>query len=153
MKTEEFLTAVQQVIVGLLLTAVALFIIASDTSDNYTDNSRINQVSVEHVAPAFAAEDYMAQQFANIRISTHDRVSLAMAYLLVNGEQYGDFSQGEIIVRVYPGDVLSVDCRAYSPQIYFYIDPVSASLDHNYLQKQVCCVGDIVRLGVAVFVE
>ncbi|MDO4733092.1 MAG: hypothetical protein Q4B50_06220, partial [Bacillota bacterium] len=59
--------------------------------------------------------------FGNIRIESQEQVSLSRAFLLINGEQCGDFSQGQLSVRVYPGDVLRVDASAYLRELYFSI--------------------------------
>ena len=80
--------------------------------------------------------------FGNVTIASQDHVSLAMAILYINGENCGDFSQGERTVRVYPQDVLTVDASAYQRELCFSSLSMSESIDASQLATDVICNGD-----------
>ena len=80
--------------------------------------------------------------FGNVTIASQDHVSLAMAIPYINGENCGDFSQGERTVRVYPQDVLTVDASAYQRELCFSILSMSESIDASQLATDVICNGD-----------
>ncbi|MDO4582011.1 MAG: hypothetical protein Q4B96_05460 [Bacillota bacterium] len=88
--------------------------------------------------------------FGNIRVSCADEPAQA-ARLLVNGVDSGGFEAGELLLRVYPGDVLSIDCTAYARRLIFEISAISANIDARYLQTTVIGEGNIINVGVIVF--
>lgn len=85
--------------------------------------------------------------FGNVTIASQDRVSLALAVLYINGENCGDFSQGECTVRVYPQDVVTVDASAYQRELRFSITAISESINTSSLTKEVVCNGDARDFG------
>lgn len=88
--------------------------------------------------------------FANILIASEGGVSLERAYLLVNGEIRGNFASGSLQIRVYDGDILAVDCRAYGRELCFTVDILSASVDESYLPRQIRCRQQTAVLGFVV---
>ena len=88
--------------------------------------------------------------FANIVIASEGGVSLERAYLLVNGEIRGNFASGSLQIRVYDGDILAVDCRAYGRELCFTVEILSASVDEDYLPRQVRCRQQTAVLGFVV---
>ena len=100
---------------------------------------------------AVAARPYDPEAgFANLTLSSEDRVSLEQAYLLINGETAGSFAQGVLRVRVYDGDLLAVDCRAYDRELDFTVDEMSASVEERYLPQRFSCRGEAAVWGFVV---
>lgn len=91
-----------------------------------------------------------AAGFANLSLSSEGRVSLEQAYLLINGERAGSFAAGELQVRVYDGDLLAVDCRAYDRELCFRVDGMSASVEERYLPRRFSCRGEAAVWGFIV---
>ena len=89
--------------------------------------------------------------FGNICVETEGRVSAAKALLLVNGLSAGDFSQGLLTVRVYPGDLLALDGSAYQRRMRFTITTLSSGIDSAYLPDTVVTDGGVTDWGVIVF--
>jgi len=89
--------------------------------------------------------------FGNISVETEDRVSAAAATLLINGEAAGDFGEGALTVRVYPGDLLSVDGSAYQRRILFRVTAISSGIDSAYLPETIVTEGGVADWGVVVF--
>ena len=98
-------------------------------------------------ASTVSTRQYDSNLFGNITISSQEQLSLAKAVLSINGENCGDFSQGEVTVRVYPDDVLAVDASAYQRELSFYIVQVSPSIRRELLQENLYCCGDIREFG------
>ncbi|MBQ6536276.1 MAG: hypothetical protein IJI40_05815 [Firmicutes bacterium] len=88
--------------------------------------------------------------FANLTLSSEDGVSLEQAYLLINGERAGSFAHGTLQVRVYDGDLLAVDCRAYDRELCFTVDEMSASVEERYLPRRFSCRGEAAVWGFIV---
>ena len=89
-------------------------------------------------------------EFANIVIASENKVSLDRAFLLVNGEVKGSFVSGELLVRVYDGDILALDCRAYGRELHFTVDALSSSVDERYLPAAFSCRQEVSVFGFAV---
>jgi hypothetical protein len=89
--------------------------------------------------------------FGNIKISVEDELSLAYAQVLINGIDSGDFTDGELLVRVYPGDIVSIDGSAYQRELRFNITAISSNITQDYLQTIVYTQGNIVDAGIIVF--
>lgn len=88
--------------------------------------------------------------FANLTLSSEDRVSLEQAWLLINGERAGSFAKGALQVRVYDGDLLAVDCRAYDRELCFTVEEMSASVEERYLPRRFSCRGEAAVWGFIV---
>ena len=88
--------------------------------------------------------------FANLTLSSEDGVSLEQAYLLINGERAGSFARGTLQVRVYDGDLLAVDCRAYDRELDFTVDEMSASVEERYMPRRFSCRGEAAVWGFIV---
>lgn len=89
--------------------------------------------------------------FGNICVETEGRVSAEKALLLVNGLSAGDFSQGQLTVRVYPGDLLSLDGSAYQRRLRFTVTVLSSGIDSAYLPDTAITDGGVTDWGVIVF--
>ena len=88
--------------------------------------------------------------FANVVVASENKVSLDRAYLLVNGEVRGSFASGELLVRVYDGDILALDCRAYGRVLRFTVEALSSSVDESYLSSSFSCREEVAVFGFAV---
>ena len=91
-----------------------------------------------------------AAGFANLSLSSEGGVSLEQAYLLINGERAGSFAKGALQVRVYDGDLLAVDCRAYDRELSFTVEEMSASVEERYLPRRFSCRGEAAVWGFIV---
>ena len=100
--------------------------------------------------PAAAVAEPAAGRFANVRVSTANGASLAQARLLVNGEPRGSFAVGTLLVRVYDGDILTLDCRAYGREVEFRVEVLSAGVERRYLPERFTCGGEVKDIGFVV---
>ena len=112
---------------------------------------RIPERSETGPAAAVAARPIdQGTEFANIVIRSENKVSLDRAYLLINGEVKGSLASGELLVRVYDGDILALDCRAYGRELRFTVEALSSSVDCSYLPSSFCCREEVAVFGFAV---
>ena len=139
--------AVQGVLVFLLLVGAACAVLLSFSREN-EETPTLSQ-DLEPVAiPARAEEEGL---FGNLYLESEEQISLEQAYLWINGEKCGDFAQGSLTVRVYPGDVIQLDTLAYGRTLFFSIQAVSSSIDMDYLSSAITCFAEIVTVGVIIF--
>ena len=89
--------------------------------------------------------------FGNMRFSAAEGLTLDQARLLINGEQAGHFGAGELTVRVYEGDVVTIDGSAYKRALLFHISAVSSNINSDLLPKSVSTDGDIAQLPIICF--
>ena len=75
--------------------------------------------------------------FASMTIAVCDYDSLEEAYLLVNGEVAGHFSGKQLVVRVYPGDVLEIDTTAYLSPCRFQVVKKSSHIREETIETMV----------------
>lgn len=85
---------------------------------------RREEFILESALPAARDENAL---FANLELATAENVSLPQAILKINGVECGNFEHGSLLLRVYPGDWLEIDCSAYARELFF--ETVSASLN------------------------
>ena len=135
---------VQRIIVYLLAIVALLYAAA-----NVLPTSGQNQLTVLDQATQVTGEDQNI--FGNILLSCTDGLSLDYAYILQNGEQVGDFGDGELLLRVHPGDTLAVDGSAYSRELVFYVQAASSNIDQEFLAPSIFTKGNIAQVGVIVF--
>lgn len=72
--------------------------------------------------------------FASLTIEVSDYDSLEQAYLLVNGAVSGSFHGKQLVVRVYPGDVLEIDTSAYLSPCRFQIIKKSSHIREETME-------------------
>lgn len=89
--------------------------------------------------------------FGNIRILTEDSLTLEFAHVRINNIPFGDFADKEILLRVYPGDIISIDGSAYKRALSFSITATSSNISPDYLKATVITNGDIADAGIIVF--
>lgn len=145
---EAYFHIVQRVILLLLAADLLLMTVGADLLPT-PEEARVAEIALPLDAVPVRSES--GGLFGNVHILSEDNVSLDRAYLLINGERVGDFGAGEITMRVYPGDILSIDASAYRRAIYFYLDSYSTAIDGAYLRASVICNGDTADLGTVVF--
>ena len=144
---ERYFSFVQRLLLSLFLITFVLWITWPALHPDTIPQETILQESAARV-PVMAS--YQGE-FGNIRISTQGGLTLGYAYLLINGEAVGDFGTGSLTVRVYPGDILELDCQLYDKAVHFSVEALSASINKDYLLEMVSCYGDISKVGVIVF--
>ena len=138
---------VQRIIV-FSLAIVALVVVAANFLPK-ADQETNGGVSILDAAVDVRNED--SSLFGNIRITADDGLSLEYAQVLINGMPFGDFAEGEVLVRVYPGDVVSIDGSAYLRELGFHLTSVSSNISKDYVTTALSTNGNIVDVGIIVF--
>lgn len=138
---------VQRIILFFLLIVLLIFISSYFLPQQGGENS--NNVSILEPAADVRGED--SSLFGNIRIKTADGLSLGSAKVLINGVDYGDLGKGELLLRVYPGDVISIDGSEYKKELEFLVSAISSNIDKDFLQMTIYTNGDSVEVGIIVF--
>ena len=136
--------AVQRIIV-LSLSIVAIVVAAVVFLPQQEDSD------VSLLQPAVETRDDAGGLFGNIKITADGGFSLAYAKVLVNGLAMGDFAEGEVLLRVYPWDAVSIDGRAYQRELTFHITSLSANISKDYVTTNPVTNGDIADVGIIVF--
>ena len=106
---------------------------------------------VSILEPAVDVRNEDSSLFGNVQIIVTDGWSLEYACVLVNGVPTTNFAKGEALVRVYPGDVISIDGSAYKRKIDFQIEAISSNIDKSYVSQKITTDGSIVDMGIIVF--
>ena len=142
-KTEKMITVL------LLLDALAWACLTLLPGDPFAlqDTAEVTEIFESSVT----ARSDSGGLFGNISVETEDQVSVAAAKLLSNGEAAGNFSEGVLTVRVYPGDVLAIDGSAYQRRILFRLTAISSGIDSSYLPETLLTEGGVADWGVVVF--
>lgn len=138
---------VQRILIFSLL-IIALVILAVNFLPQGNEDSN-GSVTILDPAADVRGEDNSL--FGNIRIITADGLSLAYAKVLINGIDYGNLGKGELLLRVYPGDTISIDGSAYQRQLLFQIRAVSSNISREFLQTDIVTDGNIAEAGIIVF--
>lgn len=89
--------------------------------------------------------------FGNLQLKTADGLSLPAAKLLINDLEAGNFGASELLVRVYEGDILTLDGSAYGRQLTFFLTTVSTNIDQSGLPAQIITEGNRVELAPIAF--
>lgn len=138
---------VQRIIVFSIM-IVALVVVATNF---LPQNNEEAGVGVSILEPAVDVRNEDSSLFGNIKITADDGFSLEYAQVLINGISFGDFRDGEVLVRVYPGDVVSIDGSAYKRELGFHITSVSSNISKDYVSTSLTTNGNIVDVGIIVF--
>ncbi|MCI8337016.1 MAG: hypothetical protein HFI72_07680 [Peptococcaceae bacterium] len=75
--------------------------------------------------------------FASLTIEVCDYDNLKEAHLLVNGEVAGTFHGKQLVVRVYPGDMLEIDTSAYLNTCRFRITKKSSHIREETIAEEI----------------
>lgn len=75
--------------------------------------------------------------FASLTIEVCDYDNLEQAHLLINGETAGRFSGKNLVVRVYPGDVLEIDTSAYLNPCRFQVTKKSSHIREETIETTI----------------
>lgn len=75
--------------------------------------------------------------FASLTIEVCDYDNLEQACLLINGETAGWFSSKNLVVRVYPGDVLELDTSAYLNPCRFQVIKKSSHIREAAIETMI----------------
>ena len=138
---------VQRIIVFSIM-IVALVVVATNF---LPQNNEEAGVGVSILEPAVDVRNEDSSLFGNIKITADDGFSLEYAQVLINGISFGDFKDGEVLVRVYPGDVVSIDGSAYKRELGFHVTSVSSNISKDYVSTSLTTNGNIVDVGIIVF--
>lgn len=147
---EKWLKTVQKVIVALLIADAAIWA-ALTLLPGQPLAAPGGEAEAQVYESVISSNSDAAGLFGNITVETEGRVSAAAACLLINGVPSGDFREGIVTARVYPGAVLAVDATAYQRPIAFYITAMSSGLDGDYLRAVVIARAEVAELGSVVF--
>ena len=138
---------VQRIIVFSIMIG-ALVVVATNFLPH---NNEEAGVGVSILEPAVDVRNEDSSLFGNIKITADDGFSLEYAQVLINGISFGDFKDGEVLVRVYPGDVVSIDGSAYKRELGFHVTSVSSNISKDYVSTSLTTNGNIVDVGIIVF--
>lgn len=138
---------VQRIIVFSIM-IVALVVVATNF---LPQNNEEAGVGVSILEPAVDVRNEDSSLFGNIKITADDGFSLEYAQVLINGISFGNFKDGEVLVRVYPGDVVSIDGSAYKRELGFHVTSVSSNISKDYVSTSLTTNGNIVDVGIIVF--
>lgn len=75
--------------------------------------------------------------FASLTIEVCDYDSLEEACLLINGETAGRFRNKNLVVRVYPGDILELDTSAYLTPCRFRVTKKSSHIREEAIETSI----------------
>ena len=67
--------------------------------------------------------------------------------MLVNGVEAGRFTADSLTLRVYDGDLLELDCTAYSRPVSFHLSKASVGIDRAALQTEMELCGERAIIG------
>ena len=138
---------VQRIIVFSIM-IVALVVVATNFLPQSNEEAG---VGVSILEPALDVRNEDSSLFGNIKITADDGFSLEYAQVLINGISFGNFKDGEVLVRVYPGDVVSIDGSAYKRELGFHVTSVSSNISKDYVSTSLTTNGNIVDVGIIVF--
>lgn len=105
----------------------------------------------EEMASAKEAAEVDNGLFGTIVVALEDEVSLPKAYLLLNGEQCGNFAQGRLYVRVHEGDELVIDATSYQHDLLFVLERASANIEREFLTQSLLLHDELGRIGIVHF--
>lgn len=88
--------------------------------------------------------------FGNITIELTGYNTLPQAQVLVNGVSAG-FTEKQVMVRVYAGDVVEVDASAYDRSVSFAVVKASANINIDYLQERLTVNSSKAKVGEVLF--
>lgn len=138
---------VQRIIVFSIM-IVALVVVATNFLPQSNEEAG---VGVSILEPVVDVRNEDSSLFGNIKITADDGFSLEYAQVLINGISFGNFKDGEVLVRVYPGDVVSIDGSAYKRELGFHVTSVSSNISKDYVSTSLTTNGNIVDVGIIVF--
>lgn len=138
---------IEKIIVISLIGLVIVFIAHNLWQNSQTEtNSNISLFNT-----AIQVDNQSGEIFGNILLSTDNDLSLEYAKVLINGIPRTDFSDGEVLIRVYPGDIVSIDGSAYQRELSFALEAISSNIDSTYLKTTINTKGNSVDAGIIVF--
>lgn len=85
--------------------------------------------------------------WGNVTLALEKYTQLERAYVLVNGRRAGSFVGDSLTVRVYDGDLLELDCTAYSRPVGFQLKRASTGIDRSLLQEELRLQGERAVIG------
>lgn len=91
------------------------------------------------------------QNFGQVSYELVDYSRLELAQLCKNGVVAAEFDQPEVKIKVYSGDVLTLNVTAYNRPIRVRLKNCSLGIEQAYLLSDVEICGGIIELGRVVF--
>ena len=82
-----------------------------------------------------------------LKISSMQDLKLREVYILKNGKVVNTFEEGEILLEVADGDILSIDSRNYDSPLYFEISYISNNIQSLSAGLQIKTNGNLIRLN------
>ena len=133
------------------ITAFILLILAQAGYYFDVDNGLTAKRAEEYYTAELPAvrEEYAI--FGNLELRSKEGVSLAKAVVLINGQQSGDFKDGDVLIRVYEGDTVTIDTTAYDRELEFYIGNYSKNIDIDKLNQVLVSYRGRIDVGTVSF--
>lgn len=113
-----------------------------------TGNASYVGEAYEPVLPSSRQEGDL---FGTVTLEAEGVSSLEQAAVLINDEPVAYFTTNQVVVRVYPGDMISLDVRAYSRPITFRLVSHSSNIRSGQLQDEMTLAQTKGLLGTVSF--
>jgi hypothetical protein len=85
--------------------------------------------------------------WGSVTLDLQTYTELERALVLVNGVEAGRFTADSLTLRVYDGDLLELDCTAYSRLVSFHLSKASVGIDRAALQTELELCGERAIIG------
>ena len=85
--------------------------------------------------------------WGSVTLDLQTYTELERALVLVNGVEAGRFTADSLTLRVYDGDLLELDCTAYSRPVSFHLSKASVGIDRAALQTELELCGERAIIG------
>ncbi len=85
--------------------------------------------------------------WGSVTLDLQTYTELERAVVLVNGAEAGSFTGSSLTLRVYDGDLLEIDCTAYSRPVSFRLRKASVGIDRTALQTELELCGERATIG------
>ena len=135
---------------AIIILMMSLFIVLIVSSIWQNANPSVNS-NLSPLNTSIQANNDSSELFGNIELITENNLSLAYALVLINNEPIADFANGEVLIRVYPEDSITIDGSAYKKELSFELTAISSNIDKSYLKTMITTNGNSVDAGTIVF--
>ena len=133
------------------LLALSLVLFAQTAFYFDFDNGLVAKRSEEYFTAELPTVREEYALFGNLELESAGGISLSKAVILINGQESGDFKDGDVLVRVYEDDVVTIDTSAYAREIEFGVSNYSRNIDIDKLNPTLISDNGKVDVGIISF--
>ncbi len=105
----------------------------------------------EAYEPVLPSARQQGDLFGTVTLEAQGVASLEKAAVLINDEPAAYFTTNQVVVRVYPGDVVSLDVQSYSRPVTFRLVSHSSNIRSGQLQDEITLAQTKGLLGTVSF--